>query len=209
MKFISQYSPSALCLCLVLCFSGCLSRSPAPTLYVFEAGDGWDTMAGRSFTGKEPAVSLAPIKLPEYLDRPQLVVRTGENTIRAVEQHRWGIELQRGILDVLSTGLSRELPEVYVNPEPLRLGTGGYHIQISILRLDGALNGPVHLAAQWNVRKGGARGELLLRRLGTYENQPAQASYAAYVESVNQLIRDLGRDIADDIRQNLSPADEG
>ena len=52
-----------------------------------------------------PAIGIAPVILPDYLDRPQIVSRTGDHQMRVDEYHRWAGQLQDELSRVLMENL--------------------------------------------------------------------------------------------------------
>lgn len=54
-----------------------------------------------------PAIGIATVMLPDYLDRPQLVWRMDQNRMNVEEYHRWAGRLQDEISRVLLENLRR------------------------------------------------------------------------------------------------------
>ena len=49
-----------------------------------------------------PAVGVGPVTLPQYLDRPQIVERTGPNRLEIAEFDRWAGDLKKNLEQVLA-----------------------------------------------------------------------------------------------------------
>ena len=60
--------------------------------------------AGRA--GARPGVVVAAVRLPEYLERPQLVTRSGDNRLQLEEFHQWGGNLGKDLTRVMAENLS-------------------------------------------------------------------------------------------------------
>ena len=73
---------------LAIAGAGCLGSSPVSRYYTLSTLSPQD---GRGGGGVDPAmrIRVAPVTLPEGVDRPQLVRRTGENTVVVEEYDRW------------------------------------------------------------------------------------------------------------------------
>ena len=74
-----------------------------------------------------PGVVVAAVRLPKYLERPQLVTRSGDNRLQLEEFHQWGGNLGKDLTRVLAENLSRLLGSdaVVAAPHTLRPPPGG------------------------------------------------------------------------------------
>ena len=180
-----------------LLFSGCAS-SPNPQNYVFAPTDGWRNVAVRDSSTSAFTVRFAPIHLPAYLDRPQIVTRITETEIKVDEFHRWGIPLNVTVTELLGASLARAISEAYVDVRPSRTRRAdGYQVAVDIVRLDGFLGGTVELVAQWQVTKTGDTQESVLApQLARYERECTGTTHEAYVNAIRDVVAALGTDIA-------------
>ena len=90
--------------CLIL--SGCIHKERKPisfyrlTAYI-------DINAKKPVLGLERSknvmIGLGPIHIPEYLDRPQMVIAVTDHQYRLSEDHRWAESLDQNISLALST----------------------------------------------------------------------------------------------------------
>jgi len=60
------------------------------------------------------AVGIREIKLPAYLDRPQIVTRVGENELVLSYSHQWAEPLSQSVSRVLVEALDARMPTVEV-----------------------------------------------------------------------------------------------
>lgn len=58
---------------------------------------------------KNVTVGLGPIKIPEYLNRPQMLVAISDNQYTLSEEHRWAEKLDQNILLALYETLPSQL----------------------------------------------------------------------------------------------------
>ena len=177
--------------------SGCAS-SPEPRNYVFAPGDGWRNVAVRESSTSAYTVRFAPIRLPAYLDRPQIVTRTTATEIKVDQFHRWGIPLDMTVTELLGTSLAQSIPEAYVDVMPSRTRrANGYLVSVDIVRLDGFLGGPVELVAQWQVENTGDINETMVApRLARYQFECTGSTYEDYVNAIREVVSALGMDSA-------------
>ncbi len=78
--------------------SGCIGTSaPVTRFYVLnplEAGAGTVGDDGRKAA---LSVEVAALRLPQYLERPQIVTRSAENRLELAEFHQWGGNLRKNL----------------------------------------------------------------------------------------------------------------
>lgn len=146
---------AVLVLCLLLSLTGCFS-SPSVHFYVLASPVGEDISA-RENGAEGPRVAIMPVSLPGYLQRPQMVVRRGDDVdIRIEDYHRWGEDLSLGIARVLSLTMTRDMRSRRGVAMPLRTGApADFRAQVDIRRFEGAPGGTVYLEASWSLNRDG------------------------------------------------------
>jgi len=78
--------------CLTFLILGCAKSSKPVEYYMLDASVGIDN--NQTLKGDEgPMIGLGPIRLPEYLDRFQMVVAVSENKYKLIDGHRWAEKL--------------------------------------------------------------------------------------------------------------------
>jgi len=95
---------------LVCCFSlmvlgGCVRTKPSK-FYRLNAVSGSGPGAQTIDTGGELAIGVGPVKLPLYLDRPYILIRTSANEFDSSGFDRWTEPLKNNITNVLAENLS-------------------------------------------------------------------------------------------------------
>jgi hypothetical protein len=93
---------------LAVCFvflAGCASTAPSKfyTLTPMKAADG--PASSVTFEGGS-LLAVGPVRLPDYLDRPQIMTRSEGNEIRMHETDRWAGSLEGDVSRVLIENLS-------------------------------------------------------------------------------------------------------
>jgi len=168
--------------------------SPTPRFFVLSAPEQPAAKAVYS-------VAVGPVTVPEIVDRPQLVLRTGANEVTIAEQTRWAESLKSRIPRVIAANLAQSLGDAYVSAYPQ--GTGGeadYRVAVDIQRFESALGEAATVEALWTVSpatgKSGAAGSgrSLVR-------EPTQGKdYDALVAAHGRALASISRDIAEAIR---------
>lgn len=151
-----------------------------------------------------PATALAlevmPVRLPEAIQRPQLVQEAGPGALSLLESHRWGNSLDKDIQRILVENLSRLTGTETVVAFPYGERIKATHrLEVDVHRLDGKPGGALTLQATWMVAPPQGGQALLLRR--TTLQRPVQGQDAAALVAAHSLIiGDLSREIAAGLR---------
>jgi uncharacterized lipoprotein YmbA len=99
-------------------------------------------------------VAVGPVSLPEMVDRPQLVIRRGENRVDLLEQHRWAESLRTQIARVLAADLGARLGDAQVaSYTDYASRNADYRVVIDIERFDGTPGDAVTVQAVWTIRR--------------------------------------------------------
>ena len=138
--------------------AGCLGGSSPPVrYYVLSPTAGEQSTA----TNSELAVEIATIHLPQYLDRPHLVTRSGDNRLRILQSHQWGGNLRKDMMRTLAINLSHLLDTANVSIAPHRASSlNSYRVVIEILQFEKDIDNHVKLSAQWKITRGIERKNL-------------------------------------------------
>jgi len=145
-----------------------------------------------------PRVVVASVRLPEYLDRPQLVTRSGDNRLQLEEFHQWGGNLSKDLTRVMAENLSQLLGSdaVVAAPHTLRMRPD-YRVELEVLRFERGGDARVHLTAKWWLQRG-AEGAPLASPTTALASEPLPeaATFEATVAAMSGLYGELSRAIA-------------
>ena len=142
------------------------------------------------------AIGVGPVKLPEHLDRPQIVTRTSRNELRLAEFDRWAGPLQDDFSRILAENLSILLSTGRVSLYPWRRSVPiDYQVVVDVNRFDGELGGNTWLIARWSVFGGRDKEVLSMRKSRIIERSGAQG-YRAMVAAQSRALANLSREIA-------------
>jgi len=145
-----------------------------------------------------PGVVVAAVRLPEYLERPQLVTRSGDNRLQLEEFDQWGGNLAKDLTRVMAENLSLLLGSdaVVAAPNTLRMRPD-YRVEVEVLRFERAGDARVHLVAKWWLQRG-ADGSPLAGTTTTLVSEPlpGAASAELTVAAMSGVYGELSRIIA-------------
>ncbi len=191
------------CVAPVLCaivlggLAGCASR-PDTRYYVLTPLPPAEGPRDAS-SGHSPQVGLRRVSLPEYLDRPQIVTRVGENMLHLAEFDQWGSPLREDFTRVLAADLSSLLPADRVAVFPwMKDSLIDYEVTVEVTRLEGSLGGTCSLLAHWAIFGNGGKESIATGN--SSHSEPVGDSYATLVAAQSRLVAALGRDIATAIK---------
>ena len=98
-------------------------------------------------------IRVDPVLPPELINRPQLVLRTGEHEVRILENERWAGPLADDLGQVLLAGLQQTDPaNDYVAAGGPRSEDAVWQLQVQIDQLDAGADAQVRLRASWVLR---------------------------------------------------------
>lgn len=188
-RFIYVSLLSFLFLSLTACIGG---TSPPSQFYLLEPIDESD----RSIIGAAamPVIALGPVRIPRYIDRPQIVTASGTNSYQLSELNRWAESLDENISRVLAQNLSLLAPvEVVPVRTSNRARQAHLRVSVNILEFHVDPQGQAGLTAQWRLSRGGV--DLLSRQM-SYRAQASTDDYAVMVAALNDCLNRMSREIA-------------
>ena len=140
------------------------------------------------------AVEVLPVRLPDLLQRPQLVMAEGPASAGLSATHRWGNPLDQDMRRVLVDNLALLLGSDAVVPSPYgdRVAAA-YRVEVEVRSCAAWPSGTLTLEATWMVSRS-AGPALLVRRTTLQEPLPdsgPDALAAAYSRILGSLSREL------------------
>jgi uncharacterized lipoprotein YmbA len=175
-------------MCTCLLFAGCGS-TPSSRFYNLSA-----TPAPAALPS-QLSVVVGPVSVPDAVDRPEIVVRTGPNQVRPEEFNRWASPLHDQIARAVANNLVAILGTAHVTLSSQILGTGAqYRVVIEVQQFESAPGEAATLDAIWSVSR--TRGGRSITRRTTLREPAPQLGYDALVAAHSRAITRLSRDIA-------------
>jgi uncharacterized lipoprotein YmbA len=146
------------------------------------------------------SIEVGPVEIPDYLDRPHLVTRSGRNELLISDFHKWAGSLTDDISRVIVENLSVQLStnNVYIYPWA-QSPPVNYHVRIKVNRFEGTLGEQVVLKAYWSIY-GESEGELLIKNSSHFHEETGERNYNAAVAAMSRAIEKLSREIADAVK---------
>lgn len=183
----------------VLALAACSQRAD-PKYYVMSAPPEAQVAAQAS---PQPVVAVMRVRLPDYLDRPELVSRSGAHALVIDSDNRWGEPLAESVPRVLAENVSRYLPQGRVVVAPEARGAKipyEYLVALDAYEPDGS--GNAVMRGRWHLRdtrtgKMVAEGVIDERR--TIDTASASMAVAALNENLSDASRQIAEATADKV----------
>jgi uncharacterized lipoprotein YmbA len=125
------------------------ATSPVPTYYSLDLGAALPPASGSS-----PSVTISLASLPDTLDRPQMVSRSGYE-VHISEQNRWAEPLRRSIPRVLASEIGSLLNSSQV-AAGASLHNPDYRVLLDVQRFDVVAGSGVEIDILWRIDGKGA-----------------------------------------------------
>jgi len=157
-----------------------------------------------SAVGEGVVLGIGPVRVRDYLNRPQIVTRTSANEIRIHDFNYWGEPLSTNFTAILAQNLSvllstdRILIFPYRSKQELPLE---YQVAVDVIRFDGEPGVEATLLVQYYIEevKENQRKKVLTRQ-PSFKKPLADKSFETLVATMSDLVADLSRDIAEEIK---------
>ena len=192
-----RISSLAATVAVALLFLGCGHTSPAVEYYTLAPLPRTEAAAS---TRPQFTIAVRPVALPDLLERPQIVTRTGESTVSVSDFQRWAGMLKKDFSRVLVEDLNILLQDVRaaaatddiaLDPE--------FIVAVHVNRFDGRPEDGVRLSAVWSVRHLKGKHELAVRE-SLIEEKNETPGYPGLVSAHSRAVASLSREIAAEIR---------
>jgi len=181
--------------CAVLAaLSGC-AGSPRINFYTLDAPPYPETQGAAA---SRLEILLGPVSLPEMVDRPQLVVRSGDNRVEVVDTSRWAQPLKSELARALAANLARDLGtlRVFLAGQGMT-GEPDLRVSVDILRFESRPAAEATIEARWTIyRKGGTTphpGRSLIRE--TVRGEGHELLVAAHGRALARISREIAEAI--------------
>ncbi len=178
---------------------GCGS-TPKSEFYTLNSMSSSQTAANSIAAASSLSIGIGPVVLPEVLDRPQIVIRTGPHKLQIDEFHRWAGRLDEDVARVVAENISQMLSieQVAVYPWDVNFKPR-YQIMMDIRHFEGRLDEKdVLLEVFWKVIEPQKQAPLRIKRTVIREPLPAK-DYDTLMITKSQAIEKLCKLIVHEI----------
>ena len=186
-------------LMLVLFLSACMRSNKSVQFYRLNASAAMVDIIQEPELTNQALIGLGSIRIPDYLNRPQMVIAISDNQYQLSEEHRWAERLGENISLVLTKLLSSQLGSNRILRYPWSLRQAvDYQVSIDIIEFHIDALGQSRLIAQWLIKR---KDQSIFSRRFNYQVSASTTDYEIMVSAQSACLTKLGQDIAVTLKQ--------
>ncbi|RIZ66665.1 MAG: membrane integrity-associated transporter subunit PqiC [Methylococcales bacterium] len=186
-------------LMLVLFLSACMRSNKSVQFYRLNASAAMVDIIQEPELTNQALIGLGSIRIPDYLNRPQMVIAISDNQYQLSEEHRWAERLDENISLVLTKLLSSQLGSNRILRYPWSLRQAvDYQVSIDIIEFHIDALGQSRLIAQWLIKR---KDQSIFSRRFNYQVYASTTDYEIMVSAQSACLTKLGQDIAVTLKQ--------
>jgi len=205
MRFDRYYLLQTVLIVYIVFLGGCLGKgTQKPTefylLQPINASIGEQGVAG----GEGAVLGIGPVRVRDYLNRPQIVTRTSTNEVKIHDFHYWGEPLSTNFTAILAQNLSvllttdRILIFPYRSKQQLPID---YQVVVDVIRFDGEPGGEATLQAQYYLLEFEENEKKqIVTKQPSFSKPLTDKSFETLVAAMSDLVAELSRAIAEEIK---------
>jgi len=179
--------------------NGCASPEPHYYTLASSPADAAKAVVGRaSRTGGPLWIEVTPVRVPERLNRTQLVVRDGTSGgVKLFDTSRWTSPLPDELRDALSQQLQSSLDAVDLYQHGLSATQPAFRVTAEVVSIDADIGKQAAATITWSVRRL-PDGKVLSGRTETEVQAPGQVD--GVVNAYREILAAAAADIAAGVR---------
>ena len=186
-------------LMLVLFLSACMRSNKSVQFYRLNASAAMVDIIQEPELTNQALIGLGSIRIPDYLNRPQMVIAISDNQYQLSEEHRWAERLDENISLVLTKLLSSQLGSNRILRYPWSLRQAvDYQVSIDIIEFHIDALGQSRLIAQWLIKR---KDQSIFSRRFNYQVYASTTDYEIMVSAQSACLTKWGQDIAVTLKQ--------
>ena len=181
-------------LMLVLLLSACMRSNKSVQFYRLSAGTAMLDSIQLPESTHQAVIGLGPIRIPDYLNRSQMVVAISDNQYQLSEEQRWAERLDQNISLALTKFLPSQLGSSRIVRYPWAQRQAiDYQVSIDIIEFHIDALGQSRLTALWLIKR---KDQPDLSRRFNYQVSASTTDYEMMVAAQSVCLTKLGEDIA-------------
>lgn len=206
-----RYLPKRLAIAATLLAAGCssvLAPQPDQSKFFVLTGAQPRTETTAAASG-DISIGLGPVKLPDYLDRSEIVTRIEANRLDLSENDRWAEPLTSNFRNVLAADVASQLPNTQIVLFPWYSTTRpDYTVEVDVDRFERNKSGATLLIARWTIHDGNTN-KLLASRDSSFKETAKSTSMNDSVAAMSKDVDNLSIEMASEMRRltNMTSAE--
>ena len=185
-----------------LTFSGCTGKS-APTRFYLMTSANPITPVVYNREDNRVTVGINRVEVPPYLDRPQIVTRTGSNRLNLSEFDKWAEPLEESVYRLVLGNLSTRLFPEKIAVLPWQGSSKmDYQVTVTVTRLDNTPAKKAILVVRWSLLEGNK--QLISTQRSIYTSPSDTLDFEVFAAAQSQNVDFLCKDIAQAIKHQVN-----
>ncbi len=188
------------CMIFVLFLNGCVSvsNSPNPRFYTLYTPDKEKNIQELNVPANI-IIGIGPVRIPEYLNRPQIVTNNKDKTIFFDEFNRWAESLDFALARLINNDLTLIIPKTSLQMFPWDLTIAvKYQVIVDIVQLENNLNHDLLFVAQWSIIDLEKKRALFTKR-SEFRQDIYPHNYYGLTEALSEVVMSLSAEIAQEL----------
>jgi len=189
-----------ICMVFVLFSEGCVSvsNSPNPRFYTLYAPD--KEKPSQEFNIPENTIiGIGPLRIPEYLNRPQIVTNNKDKTISFDEFNRWAESLDFSLARLINNNLALMLKNASFQIFPWDMALSvKYQVIADVIQLENNRNQDLLFAVQWSIIDLEKRRAVFTKR-SEFRKDISPQNYYGLTEALSEATMSLSKEIAQEL----------
>lgn len=108
-----------------------------------------------SYSNKTLTIALELVDFPDYLDRPQIVTRNGNNAIKFTDSERWAEPVQDNLMRIIRENLALTIPAINISVSPWESPSdNATKVKLVVNSFLGKLDGHTTIDIRWVIDNG-------------------------------------------------------
>lgn len=147
------------------------------------------------------SLGIGPVRLADYLQRPEIAVEQGPNELEYAYESLWAGSLEKQITNAMGVNLGRQLDTGSISNYPWPTGSGiDYQVSLDVRRFHANVTGEAILDVGWRVYDLN-RKRIVVSRSSYMAESFTGEGFAAASAAQSRLLARLSREIARAVRR--------
>ena len=150
-------------------------------------------------------IEVGPVKIPEYQNRPQIVIQNKDKTLTFSEFDRWGESLDISLARLINQDMALMLPGANIQMFPANLTMPiKYQIIVDVLQLKSELDKDIFLVVQWSILDV-QNNKVMFTKRSEFRQVIDPPNYAGLAQTLSAVCISLSSEIAKEIASIAIP----
>ncbi|VAW62897.1 Methionyl-tRNA formyltransferase [hydrothermal vent metagenome] len=149
------------------------------------------------------SIGVWKVTLPNLIDRPEIITRTGSHTINLADFHRWAGGLKSNISFLLANELSYHLKTGHVDISPWSSYRNfDFQIKVHVRKFTGELGGLSEFEGAYIILNG--KGDKkVLEKTFSFSEKVNSKKYTDIALAMSKLVSSLSREISNSVQEQI------